>query len=124
MSVITEPNNLGDLLKHEDSQFYSRDAVTVASGQSLALGTVVGIKTADGKIYALNPVAVDGTETAAGVLILAVDATGSDADGIMIARHAIVASHALVWPGGITVNQKSTAVAQLKASGILVRQGV
>jgi hypothetical protein len=123
MPVISEGNNLGDLLKYEAPQLYSRDAITVATGQNLTLGTVVGIKTADGKARILAPAATDGTETAAGVLIQSVDATSADTKGVMVARHAMVADNALVWPAGITDNQKATAVAQLKAIGILIRQG-
>ena len=43
MPVITEGINLGDLLKYEAPNLYSRDQVTVAAGQNLVLGTVVGI---------------------------------------------------------------------------------
>jgi hypothetical protein len=42
----------------------------------------------------------------------------------MVARHAIVADHALQWPTGITTAEQQAAVAQLKALGVLVRQGV
>ena len=49
MTAINEPLNLGDLLKYEeDSLHYSREVATVASGQKLALGTVVGRETATG----------------------------------------------------------------------------
>ena len=124
MPVISEGNNLGDLLKYEAPQLYSRDTVTVASGQNLTLGTVIGIKTTDKKAHTLAPAATDGTEAVAGVLIQAVNATAADTKGVMVARHAMVADTALVWPAGITVNQKATAVAQLKAIGIIIRQGV
>ena len=43
MPVLAEPLNLGDLLKYEAPNLYSRDRVTVASGQNLPLGTVVGM---------------------------------------------------------------------------------
>ena len=49
MPALAEPLNLGDLLKYEAPNLYSRDRVTVASGQNLPLGTVVGIVTATGK---------------------------------------------------------------------------
>ena len=124
MPVINEGNNLGDLLKYEAPQLYSRDTITVASGQNLSLGTVVGIKTSDGKARILAPAATDGTETAAGVLLQPVNATSADTKGVMVARHALVADTALVWPAGITTNQKATAIAQLKGLGILIRQGV
>ena len=68
MPAITQSKNLGDLLKYEAPNLYSREAATVAAGQNLQLGTVLGKKTADGKLYALAPAAADGTETAVSVL--------------------------------------------------------
>ncbi len=122
MPAITQSKNLGDLLKYEAPNLYSREAVTVASGQNLQLGTVLGMKTADGKLYALAPNVTDGTETAVGVLATDTDATLIDRDdAIVIARHAIVARGALIWPAGITAPQKAAVEAQLIALGILVR---
>jgi hypothetical protein len=123
--VFTEGLNLGDLLKYEAPNLYSRDQVTVAAGQVLALGAVVGVITASSKVKVVDPSATDGSEVAAGVLIQAVDANLADRDdGLIVARHAIVADHALVWPTGITVAEKKSAIAQLKALGILVRKGI
>ncbi|HOY59327.1 MAG TPA: head decoration protein [Verrucomicrobiota bacterium] len=123
--VFTEGLNLGDLLKYEAPNLYSRDQVTVAAGQVLALGAVVGVITASAKVKVVDPSASDGSEVAAGVLIQAVDANLADRDdGLFVARHAIVADHALVWPTGITVAEKKSAIAQLKALGILVRKGI
>lgn len=122
MPSITEPKNLGDLLKYEAPNLYSRDRVTVASGQTLALGTVVGVVTATSKLKALDPAATDGTENARGVIANDVDAALADRDdGLLIARHALVARNALVWPSGITAELKAAAESQLKAIGILVR---
>lgn len=123
-AVFTEPMNLGDLLKYEAPNLYSRDRVTVASGQSLPLGAVVGTVTVSGKYKQFDPSADDGTQVAAGVLLQACDAGLTDRDdGLVVARHAIVAHHALVWPASITDAEKSVAIAQIKALGILVRQG-
>ncbi len=123
--VFTEGLNLGDLLKYEAPNLYSRDQITVAAGQVLALGAVVGVITASSKVKVVDPSATDGSEVAAGVLIQAVDANLADRDdGLIVARHAIVADHALVWPTGITVAEKKSASAQLKALGILVRKGI
>ena len=70
----------------------------------------------------IDPDAVDSSAEAVGVLAFGVDATTGDRDdALLIARHAIVASHALVWPAGITPAQKATAIAQLTARGVLVR---
>ena len=125
MPVITEGLNLGDLLKYEAPNLYSRDQVTVGAGQNLPLGTVVGLVTATSKLKQIDPSATDGSQYAAGVLMQAVDATLIDReDGLMLARHAIVADHALAWPAAITAAEKLTAIAQLKSLGILVRKGV
>ena len=124
-TVFTEAMNLGDLLKFEAPNLYSRDRVTVASGQSLALGTVVGVVTASGKVKQFDPSAEDGTQVAAGVLLQPCDASTADrSDGLVVARHAIVSDHALAWPEAITSAEQMAAIAQLKALGVLVRQGV
>jgi hypothetical protein len=122
MPSIQEALNLGDLLKYEAPNLYSRDLATVACGQNLAMGTVVGRAPVTGKLSPIDPDAVDSSAEAVGVLAFGVDATTVDRDdALLIARHAIVASHALVWPAGITSAQKATAIAQLTARGVLVR---
>lgn len=122
MPAIQEPNNLGDLLKYEAPNLYSRDVATVAAGQNLVLGTVVGRETATAKLKALDPVATDGTEVAAGVLAANTDASLADRDdALLIARHAIVARSALIWPAGITPTEQAAAITQLETRGVLVR---
>jgi len=123
MAAKTESNYLADWLKFEEDNLYSRDQVTVASGQTLKTGTVVGIITATGKVTQLAPSANDGSENAAGVLLGDVDASAADKPGVIIARHAICSDKGLVWPSGITGPQKNAALGQLKALGILVREG-
>ena len=123
MAAKTESNYLGDWLKFEEDNLYSRDQVTVASGENLKTGTVVGIVTATGKVTQLAPSANDGSENAAGVLLGDVDASAADTPGVIIARHAVCSDKGLVWPGGITGPHKNTALGQLKALGILVREG-
>lgn len=123
MISITEGNNLGDLLKYEVSNLYSRDQITVAKGQNLKLGTVVGYDTKDGFIKALNPTATDGTQTAIGVIASDVNAK-ENSKGVIIARGAMLADHAVVWPANITEEQKAEAIKQLEARGIIVRKGV
>ena len=124
MPVLQEPFNLGDLLKYEAPNLYSRDRVTLLSGQTLPLGAVVGMVTSSGKVKQIDPSATDGSQYAAGVLIQDVDAHLADrTDGLMVARHAIVADHALQWPAGITLAEQQAAVLQLKALGVLVRAG-
>jgi hypothetical protein len=122
MAVVNEPTNLADLVKYEQRSFdYSRNQEVVASGQNLGIGTVVGRQTANGKIYALNPGATDGTQVAIGVLVEDVNAVTGDKPGVILARHAVVADKYVVWPGGITGPQKATAISQLETRGILIR---
>lgn len=122
---IREGLNLGDLLKFEADNLYSRDRVIVSGHQTLAFGQVVGRFTANGHIAVLNPAATDGSEHAVGVAIAPIT-TGEapDPDGLIVARHAVVADHALVWIAGITPDQQAIATEQLRNMGIIVRQGV
>lgn len=125
MPTISQPKNLGDLLKYEAPNLYSREQDTVAAAQNLALGTVVARDTATAKLKAFDPLASDGSEIAIGVLGNDVNATLIDReDAILIARHAIVARGALIWPSGITPTQKAAAEAHLTVLGVLVRDSV
>ena len=47
MSVITQPNDLADLLRFEAESRYSRERVTLAAGHNLTLGTVIATDTAE-----------------------------------------------------------------------------
>lgn len=122
MPSVSQPKNLGDLLKYEAPNLYSREQGTVATAQNLPLGTVVGRETATTQLKALDPTATDGSETAVGVLGNDVDATLIEReDAMLIARHAIVARGALIWPSGLTAAQQATAIEQLEIRGILAR---
>lgn len=113
----------GAFVKYEAPMGYSRDEVTVVAGQNLTAGTVVGRIAASGKIKAWDPAAADGSETAIGVLVAAVDATAGDAPGVIVSRHAIVVdADSLVWAGSPTQGEKDAAVASLAAAGILARK--
>ena len=122
MSSITEQNNLGDLLKYEASSLYSRDQITVAKGQNLKLGTVVG-RDKDNMIRIINPTATDGTQTAIGAIVSDVNAT-ENAKEVIITRSAMLADYAVVWPANITEEQKNAAIKQLEGRGIIIRKGV
>ena len=122
MTSITETNHLGDLLKYEASSLYSREQITVAKGQNLKLGTVVGCDK-DDVIKVINPTATDGTQTAIGVITSDINAK-ENTKAVIITRIAMLADHAVVWPGNITEEQKATAIKQLEARGIIIRKGV
>ena len=125
MTAITNDLTLGDLLKYEEENLYSRDQVTVVNGQNLKLGAVIGRVSATQKVKALDPSATDGSEVAAGVVLQSIDASAAEkTNGLIVSRQAIVADHALIWPSVITSEEKTAAIAQLEAIGVLVRQGV
>ena len=69
----------------------------------------------------LAPAGTDGSQVAAGVLLADTDASAADKACVIVARQAEVNGAELVYPGGITAAEKSIAVAQLQAAGILVR---
>lgn len=69
----------------------------------------------------LAPAGTDGSQFAAGILLADTDASAADKACTVVARQAEVIGAELVYPGGITAAEKSIAIAQLQAAGILVR---
>ena len=124
MNVINQGLNLGDLIKYEeDCLNYSRDVVTVEAGQTLPLGCIVGRVTMTGKVKQLDPGAEDGSHLPVGILLADVDATLIDReDALILARHGVVASKAVVWPVEISNAQQAAITSQLASLGILIRQ--
>ena len=122
MPSINSLPTLGDLLKFEAPQFYSRSAITIAAGQNLAMGTVLGRRTADDKHQAFDPTATDGTDTPVGILLGDTDASLIDReDALLLARHAMVAAKLVLWTVGIDADIKQAAVRHLEDIGILIR---
>lgn len=120
-TVFSEMIYLGDLLKFEEENRYSRDTITVGAGQNLALGTVLGML--NNKVVALNPAGTDGSETVVGVLIDDADATAGDTESVMASRNAIVSDQYIIWPAGITAAQQASAIAELNLLGVVIRKG-
>ena len=122
MTIITEQPHSGEYLLWEADRQVARDRVTLTGGQLLYPGTVLGKITASGKVTQLDPDASDGSEDACGVLYYRVNARSNDQPTIMTCRQCEVASLALIWPDGISDNQKAAAIAQLTTLGVVVRQ--
>ena len=121
MATYTESTKVGDIVRWEPEKNYSREVVTIASGQNLSIGTVLGKVTATGKYKQIDFDATDGSEKAAGILLQDVDASAADAEGVTLVRDSIVITTDLVWPDGATEAQKSQALSELKALGIITR---
>lgn len=123
MAPLTQSPTEGDLLKLDLGKNYTREVVTLASGSSYAIGSVVGQITASGKYRLATATGTDGAETAAGVLIAAVDATGGDVSGVVIKRGpAIVSKAMLVFDTSVDDTPKTAAkLSELSALGIVAR---
>ena len=121
---IKENNRLGDLLKYEADKNYCREIMTVASGQNLEMGTVVGIKTATDeiKIVSIADEETDGSDLAFGVLLEDTDATSATKKALVIARDAILASDYVVFPADSTADQKKKIIKDLEKRGIVIRK--
>jgi hypothetical protein len=126
MPVLTMAPTLGDLLKYELNANYCRETVTLKAGVSYALGSVLGKITASGKYRlssATQVVGDEGAETAAAVLLEAVDASAGDKTGLVIARGpTIVSKAALVFDASVDQPaEKASKHAELAAAGIVPR---
>lgn len=121
MATLTEARRTGEFILSEANGTISREAITVVSGQDLEAGTVVGKITASGKYTAYDDDNADGSQTAAGILYAAVDASGADAPGVIIARHAEVADALLIWAGTNDAGDKTAGKADLAALDIIIR---
>lgn len=121
---MEENNRLGDLLKYEADKNYCREVMTVASGQNLKMGAVVGIKSATDeiKIVSISDEETDGSDSAFGVLLEGVDATSAAKKALVIARDAILASDYVVFPADSTADQKKKITKDLEKRGIVIRK--
>lgn len=119
--ALTESLNSGEFLLAEGNGSISREAVTIASGQNLVAGTVVGKITASGKYTAYDDDNADGSQTAAGILYDAVDASGGDKAGVIIARHAEVITAKLTFVATNDAGDIAAGKADLAALDIILR---
>ncbi len=99
---------------------------TIADGAAdFVLGDVFTVTVsidASGAVGKLDLAAVDGLEEAAGIAFYSAEtAAGETANLVIIARDAEVKLPCLEWPAGITDAQKTVALAQLAALGIIAR---
>lgn len=119
-NTLTEDPRTSEALVSEASGTRSRDTVTVLSGQTLKANAVLGKITASGKFVAVDPVAVDGSEVAAGVLSAAVDASAADKAGVAFVRDCEVNRSELGF-GTLDAGEQAAAVSELAAAGIIAR---
>lgn len=90
-------------------------------GTDFIVGDSFAITVARGKVKACDSAAVDGSGTAAGILIGAVDASAADAKGAALMRDAEVTFVELAWAAGMDASERQTARLALGARGIVCR---
>jgi hypothetical protein len=91
-------------------------ATDFAAGDSFTITVAAGTKYA-----AFNQDGTNGTEVAAAVLFDDVDATDADTSCVVHVRDCEVKAGVLVWPADIEAGEKTAALAQLAALGIIAR---
>ena len=121
MAEILETTHAGEFIVSEAPGTLSRESITVVSGQTLVAGAVVGIVTASSKYAEYDNDAVDGTETAVGVLFDAVDASAADAPGVVVRRLAEVSLGKLVWESTADQADKDAGVVDMATDYVIAR---
>jgi hypothetical protein len=110
---------------------FCREQVTILAGSGadrvLTTGMVMGKITTGGKYVQFNDTASNGSEVAAGILVLDVTAVnGTDnPNGVVLVRGpAAVKKQGLVWPATADAGEKAAAIVVLEAAGIQMREAV
>jgi hypothetical protein len=100
--------------------FTLADATDFIAGDGFTITVAAGT----GKWVQIAFAGTNGSETAAGVLLRDVTAADAvDAQAVAIVRQAVISDNGITWPAGATTDQKNAALAQLKALGIVTREG-
>lgn len=110
-----------EFLLSEANGSRSRENIIIAASQTLKAGAVLGRVTVGGQYVIHDPGASNGSQNAAAILYDAVTTgVGETADAVGITRDAEVIGARLTWDDH-TAPQKTAAIAQLAAIGIIVR---
>ena len=96
---------------------------TLANGGTMTVGDYFNIVVAtnENECVEWNPLAVDGSQVAYGILYQEADASTADVDNVAIVRNAEVDLDELTWKSTVTAAQKSQAIRQLGAANVLFR---
>jgi hypothetical protein len=115
MPTLTEGRHTAEFLLSEANGYQSREQVVLAAAApALSAGTVMGKITASGKYVAYSNAAVDGSQTAVGILYANAENSAADQKVTIIARNAEVKGVALT-------GSDAPALVELAAIGIIVR---
>jgi Bacteriophage lambda head decoration protein D len=123
MTVKTEsiPRDGGFILSELET--YSREVITLSSGQNLKAGTVLAVL-GSGEYAAIDFAGTGTADDAAAILFQDTDASAADKATVAMVRGPCeVMRDKLVWPDGATAQNKTDALDQLEALGIIARSG-
>lgn len=122
MTVHNETPHAGGFIVSEPDINLSRRIVTIAAAAgALVAGTVLGKFTSggsSGKYSHLTPGASNGLQTADAILFDAVDATDGDVQAVVVYRLASFNPNEVVWPSGISSENRAAAIAALDAKSL------
>lgn len=131
MALVAQRKPLiSNLIKHEyaSEHGFCRETVVLnlATGADVSVGSVLGKVTATGKYELHSPAAVDGSEVAAAVVIenKTVAATTDTEIAVVVRGPLILRKQSLVWDNAQDAGQQATAIGEIEALGIVVREGV
>lgn len=121
MATLTETRHAGEFIISEANGHRSREAVTIAAGNNLQAGHVVGKLSAGG--YAeYNPANTAGeAKKVAGILLAPASAADAALAGVILARDCEVTTADLTFFAGASEGQIETAAAALAEQGIILR---
>lgn len=114
MNIKHESVHTGEYIVSEGNGSISREAITVAAGEVIPAGQVLGIKTGTGEYAPYNSAANDGTEVAAGILYASLPASDKPRRGVATVRLAEVAAERMT-------GLDDAGIADLKTRNIIVR---
>lgn len=119
MTVLTQGIQIGEFLLSEAEGQRSREQVTVTVAGNVALpsGTVLGKITATSKYIKYSNAAVDGSQTAAAVLLNALPGVNGDTKCAVFVRDCEVIGAMLNGGAGVD----APGAVELVAAGIIVR---
>jgi hypothetical protein len=112
--------SIADVIAYDVNPAYTCENRLVAAGvTAMDIGTVYGIVTADGTIKPHDNAASDGTQNAAGILLVR-GAAGDRVAGLENGP-AIAFDAALIFKAGISAPNRAAAITALAAKSIKVR---
>ena len=123
MTVKTAGPRDAEYLISEANGRRSRDRIILSTAARVEPGTVLG-RLANGKYVVFDEDASTGAEEAHGILYAGAGAAAEsavDVDAVAHVRDCEIQSAALIWPESAEAGDKTAALAELKALGIIAR---